>query len=156
MQQHVFIRSPYNYDTDIESEITGLLCEDETLTQQQFQEESDINTIVRKFGLTGELPDDFRAPVSGDFTNVVDFQTAMNAVRAAEEAFMEMPAELRARFNNDPQRLMEFVENGKNKDEALKLGIVQKPPEKTRDMVDAVDELKAHFVATQPKEKPNG
>lgn len=141
MIKDVFIKSPYNYDMDKESELTGLMCMDETRAQQQFKDESDINTIVKRFGLTGELPDDFKAPVSGDFTNIMDFQSAMNAIRAAEESFMEMPAEMRARFNNDPQRLIEFLDNGDNRDEALKMGIIQKPPEKTRDMLDAIDEM---------------
>ena len=30
--------------------------------------------------------------------DIVDFQSAMNAVRGAEESFMAMPAEVRSRF----------------------------------------------------------
>lgn len=138
------LRSAFNYDTDAVSLETGLDFDpDSSLTQQQFKEDADINVIVRRFGLTGELPTNFRPPVSGDFTGVSDFHSAMNAVRQAEEAFMQMPAELRARFNNDPQRLIDFVEDASNKDEALKLGILAPPPEVTRDVVQAVDELKA-------------
>ena len=40
-----FLRTPYNYDTVAASNESGLGCEDPTLTQQQFAEESDINTI---------------------------------------------------------------------------------------------------------------
>ncbi|WNK12490.1 MAG: internal scaffolding protein [Microvirus sp.] len=126
------------------SNATALACPaDENMTQQQFRDEADINTIVRRFGLTGELPADQRAPIFGDFTNVTDFQTAMNAVRKAQEGFDDLPANLRARFNNDPQRMLEFVEDNNNRDEALKLGIIAPPPEKTRDAVAAIDELTA-------------
>lgn len=120
----VFVRSPYNYDRDAVSHETGLACDDPSRTQQQFLEEADINTIVRQFGLTGQLPQDLAVPQSGDFSNVVDFQSAMNVVRAAEESFMELPGEIRARFANDPGRFLAFVNDESNRDEAVKLGIV--------------------------------
>lgn len=149
--REVFVRTPYNYDMDKASDESGIsFVGQESTVQQQFAEEVDINTIVRRFGLTGEVPDDYRAAQSGDFTNVVDYQSALNAVRAADEAFLELPGELRARFNNDPQALLEFVSDGRNRDEAVKLGLVQLPPEKPRDVVTAVDELAARFPKTPP------
>lgn len=147
-----FIRSPYNYDVVAASREVALHCDPEdTQVQQQFKEECDINTIIKRFGLTGELPEGYQAPQSGDFTGITDFHSAMNAVRAAEEAFMEMPAELRARFAHDPQRLMDFLDDPKNRDEAIKLGLVNKPVEPARDMVKAIDELSAKFVPTEKK-----
>lgn len=153
MIKNVFVKSPYNYDMDKESELTGLLCEEETLAQQQFAEESDINTIVRRFGLTGEIPENFKMPVSGDFTNIPSFEEAQNMIRAAQEAFDQVPAHIRARFDNNPQKLMNFLDNEENKAEALKLGLIQHPPEKTRDMITAVDELAAKLSPTEPKPK---
>lgn len=123
-----FLRAPGNYDADVVSDLTGLLCDpEEGLTQQQFKEDSDINVIVSRFGLTGELPDDFRPPVSGDFRGITNFHDALNAVRAAEESFMELPGELRKRFSHDPQLLIEFVEDGRNRDEAVRLGLIPAP-----------------------------
>ena len=131
----MFVRNPYNYDADEASRVSGLECLDAGRTQQQFAEESDINTIVRRFGLTGQLPDEVRVPQSGDFTGIVDYQSAMNAVRQAEEGFMELPPDLRYRFGNDPQRLLEFMEDGSNLEEARKLGLVNKAPEVPREEV---------------------
>lgn len=141
----LFLRAPGNYDADKASDEAGLACSpDDCVTQQQFAEECDINTIVRRFGLTGELPETFAMPVSGDFTEVVDFQSAMNVVRAAEEAFMQIPAETRARFANDPARLYEFLNDSGNRDEARKLGLLRPEPEKDRTdvLIEAVRELK--------------
>lgn len=147
----MFIRSAYNYDADAVSRETGLSCpEDEGMTMQQFKEECDINTIVKRFGLTGEIPGDFRMPVSGDFTDVTDFHSAMNLVRAAEEAFATVPAHIRARFSHDPAALMAFLDDAGNRDEALKLGLLQPPPEVTRDVVQAVDELAASLRPPKP------
>lgn len=132
--REVFFRSGFNYDGDAVSDETGLRCNpDECITQQQFAEECDINTIVKRFGLTGELPGDFRAPVSGDFTDVTDYKSAMDAVTAAQSEFMRMPASLRARFENNPQRLVEFVGKASNRAEAIELGLIPRPREVARD-----------------------
>lgn len=148
----MFLRSGDNYDVDEASYVSGLECpESDGRTQQQFAEEVDINTIVTRFGLTGQLPEEVKVPQSGDFTGVTDFQSAMESVRKAEADFMELPADLRYRFENNPQRLMDFMENPANRDEAIKLGLVNKPPEKTRDVVQAVDELAAKWNVVQPK-----
>lgn len=121
-----FLRTPYNYDMDDVSAKTGLVCLEGPFgrTQQSSKEECDINTIVRNFGLTGELPQNVRMPESGDFVDAVtDYQTALNMVMEAEARFMEFPAEVRKRFNHDPGKLMEFVEDPNNLDEARKLGL---------------------------------
>lgn len=120
----VFVRAPYNYDVDKASDESGLKCEDESLAKQQFAEECDINTIVRRFRITGELPSNVRMPTYGDFTEVTDFHSAMNAVAAARESFEAMPAEVRARFNNDPGAFVDFCSDDKNRAEAEKLGLV--------------------------------
>lgn len=120
----VFLRTPYNYDTMEVSNATGLECLDESLAQQHAKEESDINTIVRRFGLTGELPNGVRAPQYGDFTEATDYHTAMNAVIAANNSFMQLPADVRARFNNDAGAFVDFCSDDKNRDEAKKLGLI--------------------------------
>jgi hypothetical protein len=132
----VFLRAPYNYDVDVASDQSGLVCpKEDGVTQQQFRDECDINTIVARFGLTGELPGDYRAPVSGDFVGIHDFHSAMNAVRAADESFMEMPAALRVRFGHDPQRLIDFLSDVNNRAEAIKLGLIPAPVEVPREVV---------------------
>lgn len=119
----------YNMDNDAVSLENGFSCPEESMAIQSAEEESNINTIVRRFGISGELPNNICMPVSGDFTNAVDFHTAMNLVRQAQEEFVRVPAEIRARFNNDPARFMAFVEDASNYEEALKLGLVNKRPE---------------------------
>ncbi len=131
----IVFRTGFNYDRDAASDESGLFCEDESLAIQSAEEESNINTIVRRFGLTGQLPDQVAMPRTGDFTNIPDFHTAMNMVRQAQEEFLRVPAEVRARFNNDPQAFMQFVEDDSNRDEAAKLGLLKmvEPPSGTPD-----------------------
>lgn len=127
-----FLRTANNYDRDQVSLENGTAIDPETTTQQQFKDETDINTIVKRFGLTGELPNGIGMPQSGDFTDAPDFHTAMNLIRDAESAFLKVPAEIRARFNNDPGEIINFMENAANRDEAIKLGFIEKPPEVDR------------------------
>jgi phage internal scaffolding protein len=123
----VFCRSAYNYDMDLASDKSGLKCEDPSLTQQQFKEESDINTIVDRFMKSGVLPTPVNMPQYVDFEGIFDFQTAMNAVRVADENFMRMDAKVRARFNNSPQEFLEFFANPENIPEAIRLGLAIPP-----------------------------
>lgn len=123
-----FLRTPYNYDVDKVSDETGLSCPEPTLAQQNFKDETDINYIVRQFGLTGELPGKPLSPQYGDFTGVLDYHSAVNAVLAAQDDFMELPAQLRSRFNNDPAELIDFLSNEENREEATKLGLVAAKP----------------------------
>lgn len=123
-----FLRTPFNYDRDAASNESGLSCQDESLAIQSAAEEANINTIVRRFGLTGQMPAQVAMPRSGDFTNVPDFHTAMNLIRQAEEGFMQVPADVRARFGNDPQRFMDFLEDDGNREEAIKLGLLKSVP----------------------------
>jgi hypothetical protein len=124
----VFVRSPYNYDRRAASEESALKIppSEEDMAQQQFKEECDINTIMRRFGVTGVLPN---GPVGnyGDFTDIDDFTSAMNAVRQASEAFMDLPVALRRRFGHDPQEFINFIENDNNREEAQRLGLVPTP-----------------------------
>lgn len=121
----IFLRTEFNYDVDAVSRETALHCLDKSLAQQHMRDECDINEIVRRFGITGEMPNKFEAPVFGDFTGVGDYRSALQAVRDAGEKFMELPADMRARFENDPQRLIDFVGDERNRHEAFTLGLVQ-------------------------------
>lgn len=120
-----FLRTPYNYDTVAASDESGLACEEPSLAQQQFRDECDINTILKRFNITGELPNAPLSPRYGDFTGIGDYKTALDRVMAAEDEFASLPAPLRARFNNDPAQLIEFLDNEENRSEAEKLGLVE-------------------------------
>lgn len=119
-----FLRAGNNYDTNEAGDETALHCMDATLTQQSFAEEVDINTIVKRFGITGQLPTNVLMPTYGNFEQVMNYHDAMNAIRAADEAFYSMPAEIRAKFNNNAGMFVDFCSDEANRDEAVKLGLV--------------------------------
>lgn len=124
------LRSARNFDRRLLSLATGLACEDESLAVQSQKDEADINLIVKRFGVTGMLPQTVRIPQYADFDEVFDFQSAMNVVRQAQEAFNELPAELRRKFSNDPQEFLEFCQHEENLPILKKFGLaVERPPE---------------------------
>lgn len=124
-----------NYDTNEVSRETAML-DDQVLfpsrTIQSEKDNSDINVIVRRFGVTGQIPGNARVPSYGDYSGVGDFQTAMNVVRQAEEQFMLLPSGVRSRFGNSPQAFLEFASNPENAGDLVKMGLaVARPREDT-------------------------
>lgn len=122
---YVFVRNAFNYDRGLASRESGLSCPEPTRTEQSFREECDINTIVARFGVTGELPLTTKVPMQGDFTTVVDYQTSLDMIRQADQAFAELPAAIRKRFGNDPSEYVEFVSDPANLDEVRKMGLAR-------------------------------
>jgi len=122
-----FVRSPYNYDVKAASIASGLSCPEPTLAQQQFKDDSDPNFIMKQFarGIDITKYNVLHSPQYGDFTGVSDYQSAPNAVIQAELGFNELPAEVRARFENDPGRMLDFLNDPKNRDEASELGLLK-------------------------------
>lgn len=133
----IILRSAYGYDTDAVSRETATAPGGESLAHQSFRDESDINTIVRRFGVTGQLPQNVDPPTYASFDGIFDFHTAMNAVAAAREAFGSMSSKVRARFHNNPQEFVEFCSDEKNLDEMRKMGLAI--PAKVPDNVPAPD-----------------
>lgn len=119
----VEIRVPYvDYPDD-----SSLECKDESLTHQSFAPECDYNMVLNKWAAAGggQLPGLNNAPAQyGDFSQVGDYQTALNVVLEAETLFGNLPSSVRDRFNNDPQELLAFVSDEKNREEAKTLGLL--------------------------------
>lgn len=131
-----------------ERERTTIYCNDESLTQQQFAKDADLNEIVRRFGITdGAIPPQAIDPAYfGDFSDVPDFRTALETTRAAIDNFNNLPAELRKRFGNDPVELHNFVHDEANEEEAIKLGLLKKLPPEVPEGVRSRRELAAWAI----------
>lgn len=115
------------YDVKDASAAARSVPQGETLTLQQFADDADINSLVRRFGITGEIPVVSRQPAEyGDFSVVNDFQTAMEQLKRGQAAFDALPAKVRDEFDNDPARFWEFVQDPKSVDKAVELGLLKK------------------------------
>lgn len=99
-------------------------------TKQSARQECDINFIINRYSKTGYLPG--RTTTAMDYGEAIttDFHEAMNVVAKANESFASLPANVRKRFGHDPSNMMEFIQDPENKNEAIKLGLIDKPIEK--------------------------
>lgn len=97
-------------------------------TQQAYKDEVDVNRIMRKYRSTQDASIFKRAGEGqyGDFSGVVDFQTAHQKIIDTRAAFMQLDSRVRARFENDPGALLNFLNDERNRDEAISLGLIPK------------------------------
>lgn len=96
------------------------------MTKQSMALESDINQIMNRYTVSRQLPmGNGRSPVYGDFSSGVDFHTAMNRVRDAEQAFKSLPAHVRDYVGNDPGKFLDLCFDPDRRDELLKLGLTE-------------------------------
>lgn len=103
---------------------------DKPLTQQSAKDECDINVIIDRIKRGADLPNTNPIPPRyGDFTSIpTDLRECLNVVRRADELFMSLDAKVRRRFDNDPAKMLDFLNDASNREEAVSLGLVDAPP----------------------------
>lgn len=104
----------------------------ESRTKQQFKDECDINSILKKYnrkmGIDAlEQYAGYFAGNFGDVSVVPSYQEAQTQMFEAQEAFAALPAKARAKFSNDPLEMLAFLSDVGNRDEAIALGLLEKP-----------------------------
>lgn len=114
---------------------TGELVKEPSMTKQSFKEECDINNIVKRFEATGiidHLNNRAREGMYVDLPDALDFQASLNLVAQAEAAFNSLSADLRARFDNNPEAFLAFTGDPANQEEMIALGLAvdTRPPPK--------------------------
>lgn len=135
-KQKMVFRAHYAYDVEQASFEAAIPPGEhgESLTVQSHTEDADINVMIKKFLKTGQIPQSVRVPEYGDYLGITDFRGALDAVLEAQDNFNQMPAEVRARFNNDPAEFHDFCMNPDNLPELRKMGLAV--PEKPEDVND--------------------
>lgn len=103
-----------------------LECKDPSLAVQASKDEADLNVIVKKYLRTGELPQT-RQVAYMDLSAMPNLQEALHMVADAEAAFMDIPADVRKYFDNDPVKLVAFASDDKNHAKAIELGLIPPP-----------------------------
>jgi len=80
-------------------------------TKQSMREECDINKIVAKARQGGAVTHLARGvPSYADFSDVGDYKTAVDRLRAADEFFAELPSKVREAFRNDAGEFLEGMD----------------------------------------------
>lgn len=95
-----------------------------SMTKQSFKDECDIHHIINRYDNTGLVEHLNKTPGTyGDVTQVPDYHTAMNIVSAVNSQFLELPAKVRAAFNNDPSEFLDAVNDPTQVERLAGLGI---------------------------------
>ncbi len=94
-----------------------------TPAQQQFKEDCDINTIMKRYNKTGLIDHVAQHQPEYGFATPQQYHQSMNIIAQAESMFNDLPSGLRNEFQNNPQAFLEFVQDPKNAERAKELGI---------------------------------
>jgi len=113
------------YDFKARSDETATECKDPSLTVQSDAVDADINTIVKRYGITGQMPQALRLPEYSDYEDVFDFHSAQLAILEGEKQFMSLPADIRAKFENDAGQFFSYAANPDNIDGLRELGLAK-------------------------------
>lgn len=131
---------------------------EQSRTQQQFADQTDINYIVRQYKKTGQwISTTAKQGVYADVSQITDFYESVNKVNMAMDAFMLLPSQIRTRFNNDPGQLLAFLQDPQNHAEGVELGLYEPTPYdesaplKTQNESNETDKLKAQLAEIQDK-----
>ena len=97
----------------------------ESLTQQHFAEESEINNIIRSHDRNGVIDHIHRGnAIYGDFSNITDLSDALIQIKEAQQEFLNIPSEIREKFKNDAGEFFKFASNPDNESEMQKMGLL--------------------------------
>lgn len=109
----------------------GIDCSaDEPITEQAHKDSADINKIIAKHGMDMIQKTAMLNQSEYQFDDIPgnDFQEAMNIVTKASQSFESLPSQIRSEFNNNPALFLDFVQNPKNIDRMVSLGLASAPP----------------------------
>lgn len=110
---------------NVKTIITG-----KSMTKSEYASELDRNKIMEKYKNFGVMPHELADKgYYADVSEIGDYFESKTTVKDAERAFLTIPARIRKEFNNDPGKLMDFLNDPKNEDKARELGILNKKPD---------------------------
>lgn len=98
-------------------------CLEDDVTVQSFVDETDIHSLLSRFGVVGSVPTVRVAPSFGDFSNVGDLQDAYLAMREVGEVFDHLDPAIKLEFGNSPGAFLRFVGDPQNRQEWARIGL---------------------------------
>jgi len=93
-------------------------------TKPEYVSQCGIKHIMQRHHMLGISPFQTPNPDLYGKSVIMTYDEADRLVRATKEAFMLLPSTIRDRFHNNPAKLLNFLEDPKNRDEAIKIGLI--------------------------------
>jgi len=98
---------------------------EKSLTKQSLADEANINKIVKRHLKTGTLADLNKVEgIYGEIT-AQSLMEAHQQIEAANNAFMEIPSEIRKQFDNDAGKFIDFATNPENLEQMQQWGLAR-------------------------------
>jgi len=117
-----------------------------SLTEQSHKDKCDINKIIDRFARTNTIDHISKYQASYDAIPADDLLTAQLKVQQGTQMFAELPSDIRSKFDQDPVKFLQFMQDPANKTEWQELGLAipnQKPDATIQDIVNAIKETAA-------------
>lgn len=105
-------------------------------TKQAFRDDADVNVLISRWRVTGQLPTAPGTPAYGDFSSGLDFHQAHNRVIQTMDAFAAQPAAVRRACRGDPAEFVAMCTDPARRGELEALGLVEPKKEKVDDQRD--------------------
>lgn len=110
--------------------VTVDFTNEKSIVKKEFKDQTDINYMLKRFKVTGQIPVNKNMPQYGDVSGLKSFHDAHEVVQGAYDSFETLPAQIRKRFDNDPLSIIDFLDNPLNLEESYELGLRDRPQPK--------------------------
>ena len=126
-QKHVLSKNLQTHMRSAASEPrpSVIICND-GITEQHHTELCDVNTILATYMKTGVMPPLDPNAQYGDLSDF-DYQSMQNQIANANSLFEQLPENVRYKFGNEPRRFLNFVQDERNHDELIEMGLANAP-----------------------------
>lgn len=108
--------------------VKGLEFHEPSLTQQQFKDECEIESLLKAHNLSqvmGIVNNHGQQPLYGDVSDIPDFHDAQNHVARATEYFEGLPSDVRSRFNNSLSEFLTTLNNPNAREALTEMGVLK-------------------------------
>lgn len=93
------------------------------VTEQGHKKECDVNEIIKKYDREGVITHVNRFEAMYADVSAISFENGLRIQQEISEKFMELPSEIRKRFENSPLEYLKFLGDPRNNEEAIALGL---------------------------------
>ena len=118
-----------NYDeknrADYQTEIIG-----ESMTEQSHKDQCDVNLIIKQYERTGLITHLTSVKAEYGDVDAIELQQALELVKNADIAFMDLPSQLRKHFDNDAVEFLRRFDEMSDDDREVfaQYGFADSPP----------------------------
>lgn len=98
-----------------------------SVTEQDHLPDADINRIIKACEHGAELPKGTHQPVFGDFSDGSSYLSLQDKINYAKAEFLGLPADIRAMFGNSVPKMLDWISDPANNEQAIALGLLEQP-----------------------------